>query len=111
MIMNQKAIIHGITVAAIVMAAFVAAVLSPARTYAADMQTGVVNIAKVDHESRTLHADSRMITDNRIPLAESPYSADTSIPLGWLIVAGSALLTTFVIYEDLKDRMNSRQRS
>lgn len=102
--MNKKTIIHGITIAAIVIATFVLALTSPARINAATSDNGIVNIAKVDFETRTHTTGGTLIGDNMIPLAEAPYETDASVPFGWLIVAGAALITTFVIREEHKDR-------
>ena len=103
--MNKKILTHGLIITAIVVSVFIAASLTADKTYAQTSKTSaVINIAKVDFENRSLHSDSRMIADNEIPLAEVPSQNDINIPLWFLIVGVSALMTGFVIYEDLKDR-------
>ncbi len=100
--MNKKTIIHAILIAAIVIAAFFAAALTPANTYAKTSDSSaVINIAKVDFESRTLHADKR-IADNRIPMASAPLETGMNISVEWIIVAVAAVVTGFIIYVDLK---------
>lgn len=103
--MNKKMITHGLVIIAIVASVFIAASFTADKTYAQTSKTSAVaNIAKVDFENRSLHSDSKMIADEQIPLAEMPSQTDMNIPLWFLIVGVSALMTGFVIYEDLKDR-------
>ena len=71
--MNKKMIIHGLTIAAVIIATFIAAALTPVKTYAKTPGTSAVkNIAKVDFENRTLKTETKMIADNEIPLAAEP---------------------------------------
>ena len=90
---------------AVVLAVFAAAALTPAETYAKTSEVSVVNnIAKVDYENRTIHADTKMIADNEIPLAAAPVETGINSSFGWLILAASAIISGLVIQDDLRDR-------
>ena len=107
--MNRKMIIHGIMITAIVIATFIAAALTPARTYAKTSEaSAVANIAKIDYENRTLRQDSRMIADNEVPLAAAPFESTMNMSMGLLILSVSAIMAGIVIFEEIKDRQLRR---
>ena len=101
--MSKKMITHGLVITAFVIAAFVAAAFTPSKTYAKTSEgPAVINIAKIDHENRTLHADSTVIADNEVPLAATPYEGGMNAAVCWAVVAASAIITGIVIFEDIK---------
>lgn len=107
--MNRKALTHGIMIAAIVVAAFVAAALTPVRSHT-DKATGLA-LGKITEAYEINHASEEtvtMISDNEIPLAASPAEAGLNMNLGWIIVSVSAVMSGIVIYEDIKDRRSGR---
>ncbi len=75
--MNKKTSRHVIIIAAIVIATFVVAALTPANSSAKANNAAVVtNIAKVDYENRTVYKDATRIADNVVPLAATPEEAE-----------------------------------
>lgn len=109
--MNKKVLVHAIMIAAVVVATFVAAALTPANTFAKTSESSaVINIAKVDFESRTLHADRKMIVDNEMPLAQAPSVSDMGLNLEWMIVAAAAVVTGIIVYIDRKDTKATQNR-
>ncbi len=109
--MNRKVLVHAIMIAAVVVATFVAAALTPANTFAkTSASSAVINIAKVDFESRTLHVDRRVIADSEMPLAQAPSNAGTGMNVEWIIVAASAVVTGIIIYIDRKDTKATQNR-
>ena len=101
--MNKKMIRHGLMIAAIVIATFVVAALTPANTSAkANTAAVVTNIAKVDFENRTLYADATRIADNEVPLAAMPEETGLNMTWWWILVSVSVATTGVVIYESRK---------
>ena len=71
--MNSKKTAHGLTITAVLIAVFIGAALTPARTYtSAPESSATINLAKVDFENRAIRSGLTMIDDNVIPLAETP---------------------------------------
>ena len=109
--MNKKIITHGLIIAAIVISAFAAAALTPAKAYARTTEaSAIANIAKIDYENRTLRTSTKQIIDNEIPLAAAPSETAPDMSFAWLVVAAAALMTGIVIFEDLKDRRSRSAR-
>ena len=102
--MKKRMIPHGLMIAAIIIAAFVAAALTPADTYAKKTENPAIsNIARVDFEYKTSDTDSKTIPDYEIPLAAAPSASSANMLIGWLVVAVTAIISGVVIYEDYKD--------
>ncbi len=102
--MNRKMIRHGLLIVSIVIAAFFAAALTPAKTYAKTSGTpAVTNIAKVDYESRTERTAAKMIVDNEVPLQAAPLESGSVLPTEWIIVAAAAVVTGIIIIMDRKN--------
>lgn len=95
--MNRKSITHGLKITAIIIAAFVAASLTPARSFA----------KTADIENRPVATTGKVIIDNEMPLAAEPSGTDVRMTLGWIIIAAAAVMTGIVIVEDFKDRRHS----
>ena len=106
--MNKRSLVHALTITTIVIAAFVAAALTPAKTYASTDSSKVVNIAKVDHEARTDITAKTVIPDNEIPLAAVPSDPGFNMTMWLIAVSSAALMSGIVIYEELKYRKNGR---
>ncbi len=102
--MNTKKINHGIIITAILVAIFVAAALTPVKANTkADAPKGTINLAKVDFESRTLPAGSKVIADTQVPLAAAPLTNMNADSPVWLIVMTiGAVFTGIVIFEKRK---------
>ena len=95
---------HGLMITAIVAAIFIAAALTPAKTYTEKSETSEsVNITNTDHESTVSGTGIRMISDKDVPLAATPVRAGVSSSLWLIVVAVSAVMTGIVIYEECKD--------
>ena len=107
--MDKRKITHGLLVIAIVVSVFIAAAFTPIDTYTATSEkTTVTNLAKVDFENRTLASDRKMIADNEIPLAATPFDRGNNYSL-WIIVLGVVVVITgIVIYEEYLDRISKQ---
>ncbi|MCR4990709.1 MAG: hypothetical protein K6A38_07600 [Lachnospiraceae bacterium] len=105
--MNKKVLAHALTITAIVIAAFTAAALTPVKTNAATHVSSVMNIAKVDFETRT-DTEGKIIADNEIPLASAPEGSDFNITLWIAVVSAATLMSGIVIYEEHKYKKNGR---
>ncbi|MCR5589934.1 MAG: hypothetical protein K6F73_00205 [Lachnospiraceae bacterium] len=113
---NRKNMITRIS--AIVLAAFIAAVSIPVSASASTgtvsksnsgiSSSSVMNIAKVDFESRSAYAGATVIADNEIPLAAAPAEGGINMTWWWMIVIASFATTGFVIIECAKDRRSYR---
>ena len=101
-------------ISAIVLAAFIAAVSIPVTASAQTGQAGVaadavqeipaspvMNIAKIDYESRTV-SENKMIADNEVPLAAAPSGTGLNMTLWWIVVVSSLIITGTVIIESRK---------
>ena len=109
---NRKNMITRIS--AIVLAAFIAAVSIPVSASASTgtlsksnsgiSSSSVMNIAKVDFESRSACAGATVIADNEIPLAAAPAEGGINMTWWWVIVIASFVTTGIVIIESAKDR-------
>lgn len=95
--MNKKNILSKFVIMTIVLAVFIAAALTPARTSAA--YAAPATVAAEDNASLT---DIRVIPDNQMPLAQAPFMDDLNITLWLIVVAVSALITGIVIFEDCR---------
>ena len=107
--MDKRKITHGLLVIAIVVSVFIAAAFTPVDTYTATSETvTVTNLAKVDFENRTLASDRKMIADNQVPLAATPFETGNNYSL-WIIALGVvAVITGVVIYEGYLDRITKQ---
>ncbi len=114
---NRKNMITRIS--AIVLAAFIAAVSIPVSASASTgtvsksnnsgiSSSSVMNIAKVDFESRSAYAGATVIADTEIPLAAAPAEGGINMTWWWMIVIASFATTGFVIIECAKDRRSYR---
>ena len=107
--MNKKIITHGIIITAIIAAVFVAAALTPAVKEAqAAEPSAIINLAKVDFENKIPVAGTKMIADNDIPLAATPFESSTGNSLELVLVMVSVLLTGILGFEVYRDRMTRR---
>ena len=105
--MNKKMTVHILMITLIMAAAFIAAALTPVRTYAKTSEASAVkNIARIDFENRTNRIESKAIIDNEIPMAAMPFEADMHRTLGMIIISVSAIMAGIVIIEDIKDRLS-----
>ena len=101
----KRNITHGLLIATIVIAAFIAAIVTPSKIYAKTTGSSeIINIAKVDYENRTQRTESKMIADNEIPLAAAPSETESNMTLWWVVIAASAVISGIVIVDDLRDR-------
>ena len=101
----KRNITHGLLIVTIVIAAFIAAVVTPSRIYAKTAGSSeIINIAKVDYENRTQRTEGRIVADNEIPLAEAPSETEPDMTLWWVVIAASAVISGIVIVDDLRDR-------
>ena len=104
--MTRKMKAHELIITAIVIAVFAAAVFTAAtlapsgKDAKAQGSSVVINLAKVDFESKSQNTESKVIADNEIPLAEAPSETGVNMPMWWIIVAGAVLMTGIVLYED-----------
>ncbi len=107
--MDKRKITHGLLVIAIVVSVFIAAAFTPVDTYKATGETvTVTNLAKVDFENRTMASDIKMIADNDIPLATTPFETGNHYSL-WIIALGVVIVITgVVIYEGYLDRITKQ---
>ena len=103
MVMNKKIMTHVLVITAILVSVFIAAALTGAKTYNKTESPAVTaNLAKVDFENSLVREGGRMIADSEIPLANTPFAANTSSV--WIIViAAAAVLTGLVIFEECRD--------
>lgn len=106
--MNKKVLVHTLSITFIVIAAFAAAALTPAKTYAATNGSKIMNIAKVDFEARTNTTEAKIIPDSEIPLASAPEGSDFNITLWIAVVSAATLMSGIVIYEEHKYKKNGR---
>ncbi len=105
--MSRK-LTHGLMITVILIAVFFAAALTPAKADATSSKGSVAaNLAKVDFESRTLGTEGRMIADNDIPLASTPFESDNA-SMVMIVIAIAALATGIVIIEECTDRKTRR---
>lgn len=102
--MNRKAISHGLKITAIIIAAFVAASLTPAKSYAKTTEASAITIV---NENEAPDLGAKMIADNDVPLAAAPSATDNYMKIGWIIISISAVMTGIVIFEDLKERYSN----
>lgn len=107
--MNRKMLRHGLMIAAIVIAVFAAAALTPAKTYAETTgSVTVANLAKIDYENRARLAGVTMIADNEIPLAAAPSEKGFNLTLWLIVVSVSAIMSGIVIFEEYMDKRSNR---
>ena len=105
--MNKKMTVHILMITLIMIATFIAAALTPVRTYAKTSEASAVkNIAKIDFENKANRVESKAIIDNEIPMAAMPFEADMNKSLGMIIISVSAIMAGIVIIEDIKDRVS-----
>ncbi len=110
--MNKKIITHILMIAAIVTAVFAAAALTPSDTYAkTEKSSGVINIAKVDYENRTVRIQSKAIADNEMPLAAVPSQSGSQSGLEWVILGAVALITIVIIRENRRIVISHEDRT
>ena len=107
--MNKKNLMHVLMIAAIVASTFVAAMLTPIDAFAKTTESSsVINIAKVDYESRALLPESKMIADNEIPLAAAPADSNMNMTVWLILVTASVMMTGIVIFENLREKRSER---
>ena len=107
--MNKKKITHGIIITAIIAAVFVAAALTPAVKEAkASEPSAVINLAKVDFENKIPATGTKMIADNDIPLAATPFESNAGSSLEIVLIMASVLLTGILGFEVYRDRMTKK---
>ena len=107
--MDKRKITHGLMVIAIVVSVFIAAAFTPIDTYTATSEKATVtNLAKVDFENRMVASDRKMIADNEVPLAATPFDKGNNYSL-WIVVLGVVIVITgVVIYEEYLDRISKQ---
>ncbi len=95
--MNRKTT-HGLMITAILVAVFIAAALTPVKSYKKNAPAG----APVTVASAVLSDGSVMITDNEVPLAETPFETDINMTAWLIVVTIAAVISGVVIYVDCK---------
>ena len=99
--MQKKMINHGIIVTAILIAVFVTAAFTGVKS---DKDTSkaplATSIAQIDHAN---NSGGRMIAENTVPMAATPFGHTDTSSILIVAVAFSAIMSGIVIYEEYKD--------
>lgn len=102
--MNKKKINHGLIITAILVAVFSAAALTPAKN-TADADTPAV--ASINIENEAGETGIKMIADNDIPLASSPYESGMDLTAGLILVSLAAIMSGIVFWEDTREKRSA----